>query len=94
IWKGAQHYFTAFVECWKPGGDLLNLPAEVAVGEHDAFGNTGSSAGVLVHGHIVKRKFNQGRIGRMSGQNVFPFEKVVSRFYICGQFFLFGDQRE
>jgi len=62
--------------------------------EQDACGNTGSAAGVLVHGDIIKRMLNQGRIGRMSGQNIFPFENVVSRFYICGQFFLFGDQRE
>ena len=50
----AQHDFVA-VERGEPCADLLNLFAQVAVGEHNTFGNTGGPPGVLIHGNIIKR---------------------------------------
>jgi hypothetical protein len=91
--QGTQHDFIA-AEAREPSGNLLDLLAQVAVGEHDSLGDAGGASGILVHGHIVEIQSNLGRRDRRAFQQGFPPEEVVSRFDIGGQFLFFADQRE
>jgi len=50
-------------ELGEPGANLLHLLADVAVRQDDALGNAGRAARILVHGDVVERQFDPGRVG-------------------------------
>jgi hypothetical protein len=90
--QGAQHDFIA-AEGGEPGGDMLDLLAQVAVGQHDTFGYPGGAAGILIHGHIIKDR-RLRRIGGKLRQQAFPFIQIVCRLDIGGQPFFLAHQRK
>ena len=59
----AQVDVVCAVKLRKPGADLLHLLADVAVGQNNAFGNARGAPRVLVHGVVVERQFDLGRVG-------------------------------
>ncbi len=89
-----QHNVRPFLKLRKPGLQLLNLFAQVGVGEHDAFRYSCCSARVLVHGHILKTQFNGRRFWLVFSNAILPCKYVRCLFYIGGELFLFCDERK
>jgi hypothetical protein len=83
--KGRAPSHVVIVHVGKPGGHLLNLPAQVAVGQDGALADAGGAAGILIHGHIVEGHLGPCRgVGRALGDQVFPAVDLVGRLDIVG----------
>ncbi len=89
-----EHDLFAPVEFGKPGPHVLNLPAEVAVGQHHPLGHPGGAAGVLQHGNVVEIQFYGGRWRRVLGQHGFPFVQIGGWGHIGGEPLFFAHERE
>ncbi len=72
IGQSAQHDFRSPSKRWEPGIDLLDLFAEISMGQDNPLGDAGGSAGILVYGNIIEGEFYFRRIGLVLGNAVHP----------------------
>ncbi len=84
----------SLLEPLEPGLGLLDLLAEVGVGEHAALGDARRAARVLVHGHVLEADLRPRRVGAVFGDAVLPLVDIGRRLHVGGHLLLFGHQRE
>ncbi len=74
-----RHHLVVFAsEGREPGVDLLQLTADIAVGEHGSLGDPGGPAGVLQHRQVIHRHRGDFRHGDLL------FEQGAPGIEVCG----------
>ena len=77
-----EHDLRSGFEFREPRLDLLDLLAQVCVGEHDPLGDAGRPAGVLIHGHILEAGLHGRRVGGVFAEALLPAEHVRGRLHV------------
>ena len=73
----------ALPELGQPRRKLLDLLAQVRMGQHDPLGDAGRPAGVLVHGHILEAALHRRRIGAVLLEAFLPIVEIRGRLDIA-----------